>query len=65
MRKMNFRFRRQLNDYQIAKQAVKDTEDVREDKVNKYKDAIASGTYNVSSQEVAEKMVSKYFDSLF
>ena len=26
---------------------------------------IASGTYNVSSQEIAEKMVSKYFDSLF
>ena len=52
-------------DYQIAKQAVKDTEDVREDKVNKYKDAIASGTYNVSSQEIAEKMVSKYFDTLF
>ena len=44
---------------------MKDTEDVREDKVNKYKDAITSGTYNVSSQEIAEKMVSKYFDSLF
>ena len=54
-----------MRDYQIAKQAVKDAEDVREDKVNKYKDAIASGTYNVSSQEIAEKMVSKYFDSLF
>ena len=52
------------DEFQIS-QAVKDTEDVREDKVNKYKDAIASGTYNVSSQEIAEKMVSKYFDSLF
>ena len=53
------------DEFQIAKQAVKDAEDIRVDKVNKYKDAIASGTYNVSSQEIAEKMVSKYFDSLF
>ena len=59
------KIKKEMRDYQIAKQAVKDAEDVREDKVNKYKDAIASGTYNVSSQEIAEKMVSKYFDSLF
>lgn len=52
------------DEFQIS-QTAKDAEDVREDKVNKYKDAIASGTYNVSSQEIAEKMVSKYFDSLF
>ena len=63
--KDEFQISQTAKDYQIAKQAVKDTEDVREDKVNKYKDAIASGTYNVSSQEIAEKMVSKYFDSLF
>lgn len=63
--KDEFQISQTAKDYQIAKQAVKDTEDVREDKVNEYKDAIASGTYNVSSQEIAEKMVSKYFDSLF
>ncbi len=52
-------------DYQTAKQAVKDAPDVRMDKVEQYKEAIVSGTYNVSSQEIAEKMVSKYFDALY
>ncbi len=49
-------------DYQVAKKAVSETPDVREDKVAQIKEAIASGTYNVSSQEIAEKMVSNYFD---
>ncbi len=49
-------------DYQTAKKAVAEAEDVREDKIAYYKDALASGTYNVSSQEIAEKIVSKYFD---
>ena len=42
--KDEFQISQTAKDYQIAKQAVKDTEDVREDKVNKYKDAIASAT---------------------
>ncbi len=51
-------------DYQVAKAAISQTSDVREDKVAQYKEALASGTYNVSSQEVAETIVSKYFDSV-
>lgn len=65
MRKTNFRFSQTAKDYQIAKQAVKDAEDVREDKVNKYKDAIASGTYNDIFTGDCEKMVSKYFVPYF
>lgn len=49
-------------DYQVAKNAVSEVADVREDKVAQMKEALASGTYNVSSQEIADKIVSKYFD---
>lgn len=49
-------------DYQVAKKAVGEAADVREDKVAQMKEALASGTYNVSSQEIADKIVSKYFD---
>ncbi len=49
-------------DYQVAKKAVAEAADVREDKVAEIKEAVASGTYNVSSQEIAEKMVSRFFD---
>ena len=49
-------------DYQVAKNAVADAPDVREDKVAQLKEALASGSYNVSAQEVAEKIVSNYFD---
>ncbi len=52
-------------DYQTAKAAVANVSDVREDKVAGLKDAIASGSYNVSAQEIADKMVSRYFDSIF
>lgn len=63
--KDEFHISRTAKDYQVAKQAVSEAADVREDKIAAYKEAMVSGTYNVSSQEIAEKMVSKYFDSLF
>ena len=53
---------RSARDYQVAREAVREATDVREDKVAYFKEALASGTYNVSSQEIAEKVVSKYFD---
>lgn len=51
-------------DYQTAKAAVKASPDIREDKVAKIKNSLATGTYNVSAQEIADKMLSKYFDSI-
>ena len=51
-------------DYQTAKAAVKASPDIREDKVADIKNALATGTYNVSAQEIADKMLSKYFDSI-
>lgn len=47
---------------QIAKNAVKEADDIRWDKVNDIKQRMASGTYNVSCEEVAEKIVDGYFD---
>lgn len=60
-----FQISQTAQDYQIAKKAVSEVSEVREEKVAEFKEALASGTYNVSSQEIADKMVSKYFDSLF
>ena len=45
---------RTAKDYQTAKEAVSRTSEVREDKVAQIK---AAGTYRVSAQEVAGKML--------
>lgn len=49
-------------DFQIAKQVVAQAPDIRQDKVNELKQRMASGTYNVSLVEVADKMVESYFN---
>ena len=49
-------------DLQVANQAVKDTPEIREDKVNRIKEQLASGTYNVSAEEFANKMINNYFN---
>lgn len=47
-------------DYQIAKKAVADIEDVREELVNKVKSQIQSGSYDVSSDDFANKVIESY-----
>lgn len=49
-------------DYQVAKQIVTQTPDIREDKVNEIKQRMEAGTYEVSSEELAQKLVEAYFD---
>jgi negative regulator of flagellin synthesis FlgM len=49
-------------DYQVAKQAVANTPDMRTDKINDIKSRIASGNYNISVEEVAKKLVDSYFE---
>lgn len=49
-------------DYQVAKKAVADAPDIRTDKVNDIKERIASGTYNVSMEEVADHILERYFE---
>ena len=49
-------------DFQIAKQVVAQAPDIRQEKVNELKERMASGNYNVSLEEVADKMVESYFN---
>ena len=50
-------------DYQAAKKALAAAPDIREEKVAALKEQIASGSYNVSAQEIADSGVSRFFDS--
>ena len=47
-------------EFQTALKAVMNTPDIREDKVNRIKNDIDSGNYNVSAEEIASKMVDNY-----
>jgi len=52
-------------DIQIAKQAVKNSPDVREDMVASIKEQIDAGTYSVDSESFAAKLFEKYNKSAF
>ena len=43
--------------YQAAKSAVNEAADVREDKIADIKARMAAGTYNISSEAVADKIL--------
>ncbi|SFQ50160.1 anti-sigma-28 factor, FlgM family [Butyrivibrio proteoclasticus] len=47
-------------DIQVAKQAVNAAPDVREDKVKALKAAIKNGTYDVSGEAFADKLLAKF-----
>ena len=47
-------------EYQLAQQAVKSVPDVREDVVADLKQKIDSGTYNVSGESFADKLLQRY-----
>ncbi len=47
-------------DYQIAKQIVARTPDVRETKINEIKQRMEAGTYNITIEDVAEKLMENY-----
>jgi len=46
--------------YQVAKSAVSEASDVREDKVAKLKAMIDSGEYSVNPDDFASKLLEKY-----
>ncbi len=52
-------------DYQIAKKAVSEIEDVREELVSKVKNKIESGNYNVSADDFANKVIESYNKLMF
>ena len=47
-------------DYQIAKQAVAEASDIREDRVAQLKERLDSGNYNVDMNDFANKLLEKY-----
>lgn len=47
-------------DYQVAKQAVAESSDIREDKVAQLKAEIESGNYKVETGDFAAKLIEKY-----
>lgn len=47
-------------DYQIAKQAVAEASDIREDRVAQLKASVNSGNYNVDVDDFADKLLEKY-----
>lgn len=51
-------------DYQIAKQAVAEASDIREDKVAELKAKVNSGNYSVDTADFTKKLLEKYNTSL-
>jgi negative regulator of flagellin synthesis FlgM len=48
------------HDYQIAKQAVAEASDIREDRVAQLKERVNSGNYDVNVDDFANKLLEKY-----
>lgn len=55
----------QGRDYQVAKKAVAETSDIREDLVAKYKSEIESDEYNVNASDFANKVIESYNKLMF
>ena len=51
-------------EYQVAKKAVSEASDIREDKVSQLKSRIDAGTYTVDEGDFASKLLAKYNSSL-
>lgn len=47
-------------DYQVAKKAVAEASDIREDKVSRLKSMIDSGNYQVEANDFAGKLLARY-----
>lgn len=47
-------------DYQVAKNAVSEASDIREDKVAKIKSMMNAGAYSVSTSDFANKLMENY-----
>ena len=47
-------------DHQVAKNAVSEASDVREDKVARIKAMVDAGTYSVDPEDFAKKLLEKY-----
>ncbi|MCG8502601.1 MAG: flagellar biosynthesis anti-sigma factor FlgM [Firmicutes bacterium] len=53
---------RQARDHQSALKAVRQCPDVREERVKALERKLAGGTYNVTGEDVADKLINKFID---
>lgn len=53
-------FSTQAKDFATIKKMLKDVPEVRQERVDELKEQINNGTYNVSSNEVAQKILAQY-----
>lgn len=60
MGKDQFQISQTASDYQVAKKAVSEASDIREDKVAQLKAKVASGEYKVETGDFASKLLEKY-----
>ncbi|RDU21906.1 flagellar biosynthesis anti-sigma factor FlgM [Anaerosacchariphilus polymeriproducens] len=51
-------------DFQLAKKAVAEAPDVREDVVSSLKSSVKAGTYQVDNEDFASKLMQKYKDMI-
>lgn len=51
-------------DFQLAKKAVAEAPDVREDLVSSLKSSVKAGTYQVNNEDFASKLLQKYKDMI-
>lgn len=55
----NFTVSQDAKAYSMVKQAIKDLPDIREDRLAKIQKQVKTGTYEVTNEEVAEKMIGR------
>lgn len=63
--KDEFKLSSKGKEMQVAKQAVKDAPDIREDKVADIKSKIDAGTYNVDTGDFANVLMQKFQSGVF
>ncbi|MCL2564835.1 MAG: flagellar biosynthesis anti-sigma factor FlgM [Defluviitaleaceae bacterium] len=59
-KKDNVALSSQGRDYQMALRALKEVPDIRENRVNEVLDKIESGSFDLSSKDIASKMLSLF-----
>lgn len=59
-----FEISQTAKDYQVARKALAKESDVRMDRVEELKGKLASGTYDVTMNELADKVLDNFFTTI-
>ena len=52
----------EAKDFQVVNRALRSVADIRQSRVNELREILESGSYNVSGQDVAGKVIDSIFD---